>query len=164
MTHICVNKLAIIGSDNGLSPGRRQAIIWNNAGILLIGPLGTNFSEMQWNAIENVVWKMEAILSRLQCVKAKIWPSRHCLGLGHEPLVCAVCVSLCSDSNIIMDRYCLSVFLYQNVMFERHAIQWFGPLFSTVTFCNNAQLGALIMAFMAINMKINPPTSCARQQ
>ena len=46
MTHICVSKLNIIGSDNGLSPGRRQAIIWTNAGILLIGPLGTNFSEI----------------------------------------------------------------------------------------------------------------------
>ena len=45
VTHICVGKLTIIGSDNGLSPGRRQAIIWTNAGILLIGPWGTNFSE-----------------------------------------------------------------------------------------------------------------------
>ena len=44
--HICVGKLTIIGSDNGLSPERRQAIIWTNAGILLIGPLGTNFSEI----------------------------------------------------------------------------------------------------------------------
>ena len=46
MTHICVFNLTIIGSDNGLSPGRRQAIIRTNAGILLIGPLGTNFSEI----------------------------------------------------------------------------------------------------------------------
>ena len=46
VTHICVGKLAIIGSDNGLSPKRRQPIIWTNAGILLIGPLGTNFSEI----------------------------------------------------------------------------------------------------------------------
>ena len=46
VTHICVNKFTIIGSDNGLSPGRRQAIIWTNDGILLIGPLGTNFSEI----------------------------------------------------------------------------------------------------------------------
>ena len=44
--HICVFNLAIIGSDNGLSPGRCQAIAWTNVGILLIGPLGTNFSEM----------------------------------------------------------------------------------------------------------------------
>ena len=45
-THICVGKLTIIASDNGLLPGRRQAIIWTNAGILLIGPLGTNFNEI----------------------------------------------------------------------------------------------------------------------
>ena len=44
--HICINKLTIIGSDNGLSPGRRQAIIWINDGILLIGPMVTNFSEI----------------------------------------------------------------------------------------------------------------------
>ena len=46
VTHICVFNLTIIGSDNGLSPDRRQAIIRTNAGILLIGPLGTNFSEI----------------------------------------------------------------------------------------------------------------------
>ena len=36
---------AIIGSDNGLTPDRCQTIIWTNAWILLIRPLGTNFSE-----------------------------------------------------------------------------------------------------------------------
>ena len=46
MTHIYVNELNIIGSNNGLSPGRRQAIIWTSDGILLIGPLATNFSEI----------------------------------------------------------------------------------------------------------------------
>ena len=46
VTQICVSETIIIGSDNGLSPGRRQAIIWTNAGILLIGPLGMNFSEI----------------------------------------------------------------------------------------------------------------------
>ena len=46
VTHICVGNLIIIGSDNGLLPGRRQAITWTIVGILLIGPLGTNFSEM----------------------------------------------------------------------------------------------------------------------
>ena len=46
VTHICVSKIIIIGSDNGLSPGRRQAIIWTNAGILLIEALGTNFNEI----------------------------------------------------------------------------------------------------------------------
>ena len=77
VTHICVGKLTIIGSDNGLSPERPQAIIWTNAGILLIGPLGTNFSEIlieiqtfftEENTFENVVCKMLFISSRPQCV------------------------------------------------------------------------------------------------
>ena len=44
--HICIGNLTIIGSNNGLSPSRRQAITWTNAGILLIWPLGTNFTEI----------------------------------------------------------------------------------------------------------------------
>ena len=43
--YIWVRKLIIIGSDNGLLPGRCQAIIWTSAEILLIRPLGTNFSQ-----------------------------------------------------------------------------------------------------------------------
>ena len=46
VTHICVSKLSTIGSDNGMSPGRRQATIQTNVRILLIGHLGTNFSEI----------------------------------------------------------------------------------------------------------------------
>ena len=42
MTHICVSKITFIGLNNGL----RLAIIWTSAGILLIGPLGANFSEI----------------------------------------------------------------------------------------------------------------------
>ena len=46
VTHIFISKLTGIASDNGLLPGWHQSIIWTNAGILLIGPLGTNFSEI----------------------------------------------------------------------------------------------------------------------
>ena len=46
VTHICASKQTNTGSDNGLSPGRRQAIIWTNAGILSSRTLGTNFSEI----------------------------------------------------------------------------------------------------------------------
>ena len=46
VTNICVNKQTNMDSDNGLLPGWLQAIIWTNAGILLTGPLGTNFSEI----------------------------------------------------------------------------------------------------------------------
>ena len=46
VTRICVNKLTIIGSDNGFSSDWRQDIIWTNAGILLIWPLETTFSDI----------------------------------------------------------------------------------------------------------------------
>ena len=45
VTHICVGKLTITGSDNRLSPVAARAITWDNVGKLLIGPLGTNFIE-----------------------------------------------------------------------------------------------------------------------
>ena len=48
--YICVSKLTNIGSDNGLAPTRRQATIWTNAGILLIGPWGTNLWNRNWNS------------------------------------------------------------------------------------------------------------------
>ena len=75
-THICVGKLTIIGSDNGLSPGRCQAIIWTNAGILLIQPLGTNLSEIligiQTFLFKKCTWKCRlpngVHLSWPQCV------------------------------------------------------------------------------------------------
>ena len=77
VTHICASKLTITGSDNGLSPGRHQAITWTNARILLIGPLGRNFNEILIEIytfsfrklhLKTVVWKTAAILSRPQCV------------------------------------------------------------------------------------------------
>ena len=75
VTHICVSKLTIIGSDNGLSPGRRQAIIWTNAGILLIRPIETNFSEILLE-IHTFSFKR----SHLKMSSGKWRPS--CLGLN----------------------------------------------------------------------------------
>ena len=57
VTHKCVGNVTIIGSDNGLSPVRRQAIIWTNDGILLIGPSGTNFSKIYTFHSRKCVWK-----------------------------------------------------------------------------------------------------------
>ena len=63
VTHICV------------SNGGRQAIIWINAGILLIGPLGTNFSEI-FIKIHTFSFKK----MRLKMSSGKWRPS--CLGLN----------------------------------------------------------------------------------
>ena len=75
VTHICISKLTIIGSDNGLSPGRRQAIIWTNAQILLIVPLGTNFSE-----ILTEIYKFSFKKMHLKMLYGK-WQTS-CLGLN----------------------------------------------------------------------------------
>ena len=75
VTHMCLSKLTIIGSDNVLSPGRHQAIIRTNAGILLIGPLGTNFSEM---LIRTLTFSLKK--TRLKVSSAKWRP--FCLSLN----------------------------------------------------------------------------------
>ena len=75
VTHICIGNLTIIGSDNSLSLGRRQAIIWTNVGILLIGPLGTRFCEISIGILTFSFKKM-----RLKVSSAKWWP--FCLSLN----------------------------------------------------------------------------------
>ena len=101
----------LVMADNGLAPDRRQAIIWTNAGILLMAPLGTNFSEIlieigpifiQENAFENVVCAMSAILSRSQYVDT-IKTCGHC----HYPAIACHLfdLNLCGSyfqNNVIM--------------------------------------------------------------
>ena len=75
VTHICVSKQSIIGSDNGLSPGRCQAIMGTNAEILSIRTLGKNFSEILSESHTFSLKKM-----RLKILSTKCWP--FCLGLN----------------------------------------------------------------------------------
>ena len=111
VTHICISKLNIIGSDNGLSPGWRQAIIWTNTGILLTGPLGT---KLEWNLNRNVYifinkyfWKchlkMAVILWWPQCVKWWIVPCRE--KICHRILM--YCSRACFTHNFPI--HCLTV-------------------------------------------------------
>ena len=85
VTHICVGNLTIIGSDNGLSPDLRQAIILTNAGILLIGPLGTNFSEF---LIEIQTFSFKKM--RLKVSSAKWRPFYLSLNVLNVHLICTV--------------------------------------------------------------------------
>ena len=98
VTHICVSKLTPIGSYNGLSPGRRQAIIWTNDEILIIRTLGTNFneilSEIHSFSFKKMHLKMASAiwrLFRLGLYELKVsiigWRSRivSSLGLGGRP-------------------------------------------------------------------------------
>ena len=87
VTHICVSKLTSIASDNSLSPGRRQAIIWNNVGILLIGPLGTNFNQI---LIEIHIFSLKKI--RLKMSSAKCRPFSLGLNVLNSMLVYVIFV------------------------------------------------------------------------
>ena len=72
VTHICVSKQTIIGSDNGLSPGRHQAIIWTNDGILIIRTFRTHFSkivsEIYTLSFKKMHFKMSSGESRPSCL------------------------------------------------------------------------------------------------
>ena len=96
VTHVCVSKLTIIDSDNGLSPGRRQAIIWTNDRILLTGSLGTNFSEILIGIQTFPFKKMHLKMS-----SAKWRP--FCLGLNvltHITDTCTLYIYIYIDINI----------------------------------------------------------------
>ena len=75
VAHICASNLTITGSDNGSSPHRCQAIIWTNVGILLIGPLGTNFTEI---SIEIYTFSFKEMLLKMSSAKWRPF----CLGLN----------------------------------------------------------------------------------
>ena len=64
-----------IGSDNGLSPIRRQAIIWPSAVLLSFGPLGTSISE-----IIIKIWNFPSTKMHLKISPSKWRP--FCLGLN----------------------------------------------------------------------------------
>ena len=59
--------ITTIGSYNGLSPGRHQNFNWTNARTWLIGPLGTNFSEI-WLQFKHFHWRKYVSKCRVQNV------------------------------------------------------------------------------------------------
>ena len=75
VTHICVSNLTIIDSGDDLSPGRRQAIIWINAGILFIRSIVTNFNEI---SIDIRKFLFKKIYLKMSSVKWRPF----CLGLN----------------------------------------------------------------------------------
>ena len=84
-----VCKLTTIGSDNGLSPWRHQAIIWSNAGIFLIGPLGINFIEIlieiQTFSFKKMHLKMSSAKWRPVCLGLNVLIHVH---LKHSGYIC----------------------------------------------------------------------------
>ena len=108
VTHICVSKSTIIGSDNGLSPDRRQAIIWPNTGILLIRTLGTNFSdflsEIRAFSFKKMHLKMSSGKWRPSCLGLNVLSLAKHMARGWYTLPCIVQDPINSDFNF--KSYC----------------------------------------------------------
>ena len=78
-THICISKLIVMGSDNGLSaPSHYLNHCWNIVNWNLRNNLQwkikrNSYILIEGNVFQNVVWKMVAILSQPQCVNWVYW-------------------------------------------------------------------------------------------
>ena len=81
--------LSVIGSDNGLAPDRRQAIIWTNAGMLSLGHLGTNFSEIVIEilalAFKKMHLKIPSAKSRPSCLTINVLKHTFCYCIQNSP-------------------------------------------------------------------------------
>ena len=91
--HICVTKLTIIGSDNGLrawsAPSHYLNKCWNIVNSNLRNNLQwtlnrNSYISIQENVFENIVCKMAAILSGPQCINPLTLKCRRLLGFTDE--------------------------------------------------------------------------------
>ena len=139
--HISVNKLTIIGSDNGLSPGQHQAIIWTNAGILSIGPLGANFSEI---LIEIQTFSLKKI--RLKMLSAKWRPFCLCLNVLMASLI-----------HWIIGQSCIHccIFWYYQFCYNSITLAWGKALITCIsTVCSTACFWGLIYENFGVNWPV----------
>ena len=113
VTHICVGRLTNIGSDNGLSPGRRQAIIWTSAGISLIGPFRTNFSEIlfgiQTFSFKNMHLKMSSAKWRPFCLGLNVL-------ISTADITTKQANTVCGNAERMLSRYICKNFPGQSFM------------------------------------------------
>ena len=125
VTHTCVNKQTIIALDNGLSPGRRQAIIWTNAGMLLIVTLGTNFSEI---LIEILTFSFKKMRSKVSSAKRRPF----CLGLNVLTSQSRIGSSI---SHNICTRFCFALFC-RGYTIGRYIILWHWGNHTVIVHCD----------------------------
>ena len=89
-TYASVNRVSI-GSDNGLAPNRRLAIILTNAG-LSIGPLRTNLSEIlnkiQFSIPENVCEMVAILFGEIRVKSSSCIAAFNCLAKSRQLYNC----------------------------------------------------------------------------
>ena len=126
MTHICVSKLTIIGSDKGLSPGRRQAIIWTNE-ISTIDIQTFSFKKIHFNMSSG---KWRPFFSRPQCVNTHTTAPRapqqtHTHLTTYMPWGCDLIIDDLIWQNVITSKlYIQHQNLVTNVKKDQHEQGW----------------------------------------
>ena len=146
-------KWVIIGSDNGLSPVRRQNIIWTNAGILLTGPWGTNFSELligiQTLSFKKMHLNMSSAKWRLFCLGHNILRRMPNCGahisfselkgqIQEKPNINKYCGMLQYNTNSkLSHKNFLKMFLWENCVNEliRLSLDLFSTMFRSFYLC-----------------------------
>ena len=102
-------KLTTVGSGNGLSPARHQAIIRTNAEILLFRNKWINKRNLcifiQENAFESVICEMVTILSRTQCVHTIMYAFRSDLEIVLNQMDNNTTTVLAGDMNIDIIKF-----------------------------------------------------------
>ena len=145
MIHKCVSTLAIPDSSNDLLPIRRQAIIWTNAGILLFGSLGTNFSEMlfeiQTFTFKKVNTKMLSVKWRPFCLRLNMLENMSFRGMTsfswdrkHSLVLTCRAIFLCYSNISNICKICLieNLLLHTKRLFQdtwwRHHMETFSAI------------------------------------
>ena len=113
LTQKCVSKLTIIGSDNGLSSGRRQAIIWTKCWDVVNCPRGTNFSEI---LTENHTFSLKK--THLIMSSGKWW--LFCLGLNVLMVAPRVCCRYHIDHHKNSYNHITAVCYHNDVIKWKH--------------------------------------------
>ena len=136
MALICVSNLTIIGSDNGLSPDRRQAIIWTNDEIFLIEPSWRNFSEIlieiQTFSLKKIhlkispgKWRPFYLGLKVIAYGPDLVGNEWCVGngsllLGHYQVQCWLNKEMCYVCGVV---YCEYIYFGKKDNYMRHDCQ-----------------------------------------
>ena len=98
---------ANLGSDNGLSHVWQQAILWINAGLLLTGPLATNFSESWTKKLKFSYKKMDL---KMSSGKRRPFCLRH--SLPNELIACCILAMRISICWLAVSRWACWLLFY----------------------------------------------------
>ena len=59
------------------------------------------------------------ILCLITIIKSEVWTTTHCLGLDHETMLCAVCISVFLSINLnpSMDKYFIPIKVWDEITY-----------------------------------------------